>query len=72
MKTYILKLRPSLLIDGVEHPLATGHNRIDDLVEKRLVADKTNVRGIFMHSDYIVHDLIFKWQQFLLTISRED
>lgn len=70
--TCSLKLRPSLLIDGDEYPLATGHKKIDQLLEMRLRADATNVRGILEYSLYKVHDIHFQFQQFILTISRED
>lgn len=68
----VLKLRPSLLIDGEECPLKTGNTQVDQLVEQRLNADVTNVRGIFEFSSYIVHDIQFKEQKFILTISKED
>jgi len=72
----ILKLRPSLLIDYKEHPLITGHKRIDDIVENRLLEDKTNVRGI-IHGDHHnisirVHDLHYVSPLFILKICRND
>jgi len=70
----LLKLRPSLLIDNEEYPISTGYKHIDELLQNRLLLDKTDVRGIFEYSDYKVYDLYYKKedQRFVVTLSRSD